>query len=161
MPIYEFYCQYCHTVFSFFSRRINTTTRPGCPKCGRELQRQMSVFSAIGRAKEDDGSMPDIDESRIERVLGELAMEAENLNEDDPRLMAQFMRKFSEKSGLNLGDGMEEALSRLEAGEDPDAIEEQMGDLLDDDNPLGFDMKKKKASFRAAAPFKDETLYEM
>ena len=28
MPIYEFYCPGCYTVFTFFSRKINTTTRP-------------------------------------------------------------------------------------------------------------------------------------
>ena len=35
MPIYEFYCASCHTVFNFLSKRINTDGTPACPKCGR------------------------------------------------------------------------------------------------------------------------------
>jgi putative FmdB family regulatory protein len=35
MPIYEFYCPDCHTVFSFFSSRIDTAVRPACPQCGK------------------------------------------------------------------------------------------------------------------------------
>ncbi|XCN71926.1 MAG: FmdB family zinc ribbon protein [Candidatus Electrothrix aestuarii] len=36
MPIYEFYCQDCNTIFNFFSSRINTEKRPDCPKCGKK-----------------------------------------------------------------------------------------------------------------------------
>ena len=40
MPIYEFYCPDCNTLFNFFSSRINTEKKPDCPKCGRkELDR--------------------------------------------------------------------------------------------------------------------------
>ena len=163
MPIYEFYCENCHTLFNFYSSRINTEKIPFCPKCKKvKLKRQMSPFATIGRAREDEELMPDIDESRMEQALTGLAGEAENLNEDDPRQMAELMRKFSQKSGLNLGDGMEEALSRLEAGEDPDKIEAEMGDLLEGEDP--FALTKKKGGGKSvgrSAPFKDETLYEL
>ncbi len=43
MPVYEFYCPDCHTIFNFFSRRVNTAARPACPRCERpELERQVS-----------------------------------------------------------------------------------------------------------------------
>ncbi|MEI6128202.1 MAG: FmdB family zinc ribbon protein [Pseudomonadota bacterium] len=45
MPIYEFYCTSCNTIFNFFSRTVNVTKRPACPRCGRELERQVSMFS--------------------------------------------------------------------------------------------------------------------
>ena len=162
MPIYEFYCAACNTLFNFFSARVNTEKIPDCPKCGRRLHRRMSSFAVIGRAREpEDELLGNLDESKMERVLGELAMEAENVNEDDPRQMANLMRKFTEKTGLDLGDGMEEALARLEAGEDPEAIEEEMGDLFgDDDDPLSM-LKKKAAGVRKKAPVQDETLYEL
>jgi len=164
MPIYEFYCEDCNTIFNFFSRRINTTTIPDCPKCSRRLQRQMSIFAVTGRAKEEDedNPFPDLDEAKMERVLGELAAEAENINEDDPRQMAALMRKFQAKTGLDLGDGMEEALARLEAGEDPDKVEEEMGDLFDDEDPLGMLKKAKKAvaGYRPP-PATDDTLYDL
>lgn len=163
MPIYEFYCKNCHTIFNFYSSRVNTEKTPFCPKCKKiKLKRQLSPFATIGRAVEDKDMMPDIDESRMEQALAGLAGEAENLNEDDPRQMAEFMRKFSHKSGLNLGDGMEEALSRLEAGEDPDKIEAEMGDLLEGEDP--FALTRKKGGGKSAGrpvPFKDETLYEL
>ena len=159
MPIYEFYCDECNMLFNFFSRGINTTKQPNCPKCDRTLQRQMSTFATIGRAKETDDDFPlDIDESKMESVLSGLAGEAGNINEDDPRQMANLMRKFSDQTGLSLGDGMEEALARMEAGEDPDKIEQEMGDILETEDPFG---KKPKKSIQRTAPVKDETLYEL
>ena len=161
MPIYEFFCPSCNTIFSFYSSRINTSKVPPCPKCTEPLQRQMSLFSTIGRAREeDDAPLPDIDEGRMESVLGELAREAENVNEEDPRQMARIMRKFSEKTGLHLGDSMEEAIARLEAGEDPDSIEQQMGDLLEGEDPFSL-MKKKAKGVKSSIPLRDETLYEL
>lgn len=158
MPIYEFYCDTCNTVFNFFSSRVDTNTSPPCPKCAKDLSRQISMFSTIGRAKEDTG-MPDIDESRMERVMGELAKEAENINEDDPQQMARIMRRFSEQSGMNLGAGMEEALSRMEAGEDPETIEQEMGDILENEDPFTLQTKKKNRGSGRRAPTRDETLY--
>jgi len=160
MPIYEFYCQACHTVFNFFSSRVDTTATPPCPKCQQVLARQISLFSTIGRAKEEEG-MPDIDEGRMERAMGELAREAEGLNEEDPQQMAALMRRFSEKTGMSLGSGMEEALSRMEAGEDPEAIEQEMGNLLDGEDPFTLKARKGSASGKRPAPQRDETLYEL
>ena len=28
MPVYEFYCADCHTVFNFLARRVDTTASP-------------------------------------------------------------------------------------------------------------------------------------
>ncbi|MBC8316378.1 MAG: zinc ribbon domain-containing protein [Desulfobulbaceae bacterium] len=159
MPIYEFYCSECNTLFNFFSRRINTTKQPLCPKCNQTLQRQMSTFATIGKATESSDDFPlDIDESQMEKVLAGLAGEAGNINEDDPRQMANLMRKFSDQTGLSLGDGMEEALARMEAGEDPDKIEQEMGDILENEDPFG---KKTKKSTKRSRPLIDETLYEL
>jgi len=36
-------------------------------------------------------------------------------------------------TGLELGPGMNEALKRMEGGEDPDRIEAEMGNLLEDE----------------------------
>jgi len=160
MPIYEFYCSECNTLFNFFSSRINTSTAPACPKCKRTLTRQISLFSTIGRAKEDDG-MPELDESRIERVMGELAREAETLNEDDPQQMARMMRRFTEQTGMSLGSGMEEALSRMEAGEDPETIEQEMSDILENEDPFTLLARKGGKGQGRQAPLRDETLYEL
>jgi predicted DNA-binding helix-hairpin-helix protein len=122
----------------------------------------MSTFATIGKAKEEDGDDPmaGMDESKMEQAFEGLLREAEGINEDDPRQMAGLMRKFSERTGLNLGDQMEEALSRMESGEDPDQIEKEMGDLFDSDEALTLDAVKKKMTGRKT-PRRDEKLYEL
>ena len=167
MPVYEFYCPDCHTIFNFFSRRVNTEKRPHCPRCGRpELERQVSRFAVSkGRQEaEGDDNMPDIDESRMERAMQALASEAEGLDENDPRQAARMMRKLSEAMGTDLGSGMEEVIRRMEAGEDPDQIEAEMGDLLDAEDPFGgFETKRGGKHVRQSSPRPqvDHTLYEL
>jgi putative FmdB family regulatory protein len=164
MPIYEFYCKDCHTIFNFFSKSINTTKKPKCPSCKtKTLTRQMSAFAFTGKAKED-GDMDDLpfDEGKMEKAMNMLAGEAENISEDDPRQAANLMRKLTDMTGMELGPGMQEALRRMEAGEDPDAIEAEMGDLLEDEEP--FLMPEKKGSAKGtkmAPPRRDETLYDL
>jgi putative FmdB family regulatory protein len=164
MPIYEFYCRDCHTIFSFFSKAIDTTTCPRCPKCKvPQLTRQVSLFAFTGKARES-GDMDDlpIDEARMEKAMAMLGKEAENLDENDPRQAAGLMRRLSDMTGLQLGNGMEEALARMESGEDPDAIESEMGDLLESEEPFLMPGKKKMAGAgRRTAPRRDETLYDL
>ncbi len=164
MPIYEFLCQDCNTIFNFLSSRINTETRPDCPKCGKkELNRQISSFAVIGKAKEEDADDPlaGLDESKMEQAFEGLMREAEGINEDDPRQMANLMRKFSDKTGISMGEPMEEALSRMEGGEDPDQIEREMGDLLDSDDAFSLEGMKKKLRSGPRPPIHDETLYQL
>ena len=167
MPIYEFYCQQCNTIYNFFARTINTVKIPNCPHCqDAPLQRKVSLFAAIsssGRKDEGaaDANMPPIDEARMEQAMGMLAREAEHLNEDDPRQAAQLMRKLSDATGLKMGAGMEEALSRMERGEDPEKIEAEMGDLLEGEEPFVLETASKGNRSKKPAPKVDETLYEL
>ena len=162
MPIYEFYCEECNTIFNFFSRSVNTSKRPLCPKCKRKkLKRQMSTFARITSARQDGGldDLP-IDEARVENAMNMLAMEADRVNEEDPRQAAYLVRKLSDATGLKLGPGMEEALRRMETGEDPEHVEEEMGDLIEEEVPLMFGEKKVRRVKRSL-PLRDETLYEL
>ena len=164
MPIYEFLCPDCNMVFNFFSRRINTEKMPDCPKCGREkIKRQMSTFATIGKANEksDDDLFSEIDEAKMEKAFEGLLQEAGNVNEEDPRQIASLMRRFSDKTGISLGDKIEEALSRLESGEDPDLVEQEMGDLLDGEEGFNLEDMKKKVLSGPKPPTKDDKLYEL
>jgi len=96
----------------------------------------------------------------MERAFESFMREAEHVNENDPKQMASLMRKFTSKTGINLGGSMEEALSRMEAGEDPDQVEKEMGDLFNDEN-LPFDIMKKKTLRENRPAMHDEKLYEL
>ena len=162
MPIYEFYCSECHVIFNFLSSSVNTEKRPLCPRCRKiELERHMSVFSVSrNRSEEDDMSLPDIDERQMEKAMGLLAQEAEHMDENDPRQAADLMRKLTDMTGLDLGPGMEEALNRMEAGEDPEKIEAEMGDILEGEDLFG--LKKKLAKGRKSlSPEVDDKLYDL
>lgn len=163
MPIYEFYCHKCNTIYNFFSKTANTEKIPYCPQCKKiRLKRQMSVFARISRGKDEAAgeNMPPIDEAKMEKAMSMLAGEMDNINEDDPRQAATLMRKLSEATGLNMGPGMEEALSRMERGEDPEKIEAEMGDLLEGEEPFLFSQKAKKGG-RGNKPQVDEKLYDL
>ncbi|MBK1699852.1 FmdB family zinc ribbon protein [Thiococcus pfennigii] len=141
MPVYEFYCPDCHTIFSFFSRRVDTETRPDCPRCARPaLGRRASLFAiSKGRAEAEDGGPdlpPGMDEERMMQALAAMSGELEGIDEDDPKAAARLMKRLFDTTGLRIGDGMAEALRRMEAGEDPEQIEAELGDVLEQEDPF-------------------------
>jgi len=162
MPIYEFYCKKCNTVYNFFSRRVNTEKIPMCPRCTDvPLKRKVSVFyTSSGKSSAETEGLPDIDESRMEKAMAMLASQAEGINENDPRQAAQLLRNLSQAAGLPLGGGMEEALARMERGEDIEQIEKDMGDILDSEDPFAPGGSTKKHR-RKSTPKIDETIYEL
>jgi putative FmdB family regulatory protein len=162
VPIYEFYCDRCNTIYKFFSRRVNTEKIPDCPECRDvRLKRRVSLFATVSRDRSEGGAgVPDFDEKRVEKALASLAGEAERLNEDDPRQAAHLMRRLTEATGLKMGRGMEEALRRLERGEDPEKIEEEMGDIFDEEEPFTFE-ERQRGRMKRPSPRVDETLYEL
>lgn len=168
MPFYEFYCPDCHRLFNFYARRINTTARPACPRCERpEMERQVSLFAISkgrGDSDEDDDALAGMDEAKLERALGSMAGELEHLDENDPKAAAKAMRKLFKEGGLKMGDSMEEAIARMEGGEDPDQIEAELGDTLESDEP--FTLKGGKIGLnetmrRRLPPAIDEGIYEL
>lgn len=164
MPIYEFYCHDCHRILSFLSRGIDTETRPICPRCGRpELQRRVSVFAiSKGRKEPEEGGLPDLDEGKLERAMESMAQEMDGLDENDPRQAARLMRRLYDAAGLPVGGGMAEALNRMEAGEDPEQIEAELGDALEEDPFAGASEKKlKRLRRKYLPPTVDTELYEM
>jgi len=162
MPIYEFYCSRCHTIYNFFSRSVNTGKIPLCPRCPDvPLQRQMSVFATVSGAQESDADnpFPALDEKKMEKELAKLAASAEKMGDNNPRAAVELMRKFSAMTGMKMGAGFEEALKRMENGEDPEKIEAEMGDLLAAEDPFKMQQSGKK-SIRGKARV-DEKLYDL
>ncbi|HLX71628.1 MAG TPA: zinc ribbon domain-containing protein [Verrucomicrobiae bacterium] len=142
MPIYEFACPKCRKIFNFLSKRINPDRLPVCPKCGnKKLEKQLSRFAMTRGLSEpaakgdagDEGPMPDMDDPRVARVMAEMERDMEHMDENNPKHMAQMMRKMKDimPSG-SMPKELDIAIKRLEAGEDPEKIEEDMGDVLGD-----------------------------
>jgi putative FmdB family regulatory protein len=164
MPVYEFYCGDCHTVFNFFSRRVDTTSRPPCPRCKRpKLQRMVSRFATLGKASEAGDDLPgDMDEGKLDGLMESMAREADGMDENNPRQMASMMRKLHEATGMPLDERAQEAIRRMEAGESPEKIEEEMGDVFDEAGPepeMPGGKPRRKA--RRAPPAVDATLYDL
>ena len=162
MPIYEFYCPLCNMIFNFFSRTVNTEKQPICPLCNKtRLHRHMSTFATPRNInEEEDSPLPDMDETRMEKAMTLLAKEAENIDENNPKHAADLMRKLTDMTGMNLGPGMEEALKRMEAGEDPEKIESEMGDILENEDP--FELKQiSMKSKKYQPPRVDDKLYDL
>ena len=164
MPIYEFYCKECNTIFNFFSRSVNTEKQPLCPRCKQNvLERKMSTFATISRGKEkEDAGGSSLDEAKMGEAMSLLAREADRFNENDPKQVAGLMRKLSQITGVQMGKGMEEAIRRIESGEDPEKIEAEMENLIEGEEPFLSDEKKEgKAKPSFQPPEVDETLYEL
>ena len=110
------------------------------------MVKQMSQFATLKGGSEEpastgdsdiengpDGPMPDFDDPRIRRAMGEMERDMEHLDENNPKHMAHMMRKMKDLMPPGtLPKEMDVAIKRLESGEDPEKIEEDMGDVLGD-----------------------------
>ena len=144
MPIYEFACPDCRRIFSFLSKRLKPEGLPTCPRCGnKKLTKQISSFAMLsggtkaesepGEGSGEPGGGPDIDDPRMMRAMSELERDMEHLDENNPRHMAHMMKKMKDLMPPgSIPKEMDVAIKRLEAGEDPEKIEEDMGDVFGD-----------------------------
>ena len=151
MPVFEFLCEDCNRIFSFLARTVGTSKRKArCPKCGgTKISRLLSRFAVARKsasspyAKGQDGagggagdmpaagadSAPDMGPP-MDGAMAELARDFENIDESNPRQLAAAMRRLSAASGEPLDPAMEEVVRRLEAGENPEKVEEAMADAF-------------------------------
>ncbi len=81
----------------------------------------------------DEPPMPDLDDPRVERAMVEMERDMEHLDENNPKHMAHMMKKMKDLMPPGtMPKEMDIAIKRLEAGEDPEKIEADMGDVLGD-----------------------------
>lgn len=114
MPIYEYRCAKCRRKFSVFFRSFSTEVQPVCPRCGdSDVARLVSRVSVLKS-----------EESRLESMADDTSL-LSGLDEDDPKSVARWARKMSREFGEDMGPEFDEAVDRIEAGEDPEAV---MGD---------------------------------
>lgn len=170
MPIYEYYCRENNTIYSFLAKSLSyQNVTPRCPEnTAYFMEKRISGFAFIGKAKDpsEDG-MDDVDDAKMEGVMAELEryMAGFDENNPDPKQMAHLMRKMSSLTGEKLPGEMEEMVRRLESGEDPEKLEAELGDSMDD---LGEGLEGeengeriRKLHRRFMGPKKDPQLYDM
>jgi putative FmdB family regulatory protein len=143
MPIYEFVCPRCRKIFNFLSKTVSSRRIPVCPKCGNaKMVKQVSAFSMPRGVKEPSNpeaaaeggpTMPDMDDSRLMQAMAEMERDMEHMDENNPKHMAHLMRKMKDLMPAgSVPKDLDMAIKRLEAGEDPEKIEQDMGDVLGD-----------------------------
>jgi putative FmdB family regulatory protein len=141
MPIYEYHCGNCNTIYQFLVKTVSGDVAPVCPRCGTGgLARVMSRFSTTG-TRSDDGD--------LDRMADDLT----GLDESDPRAMARAVRKMADRMGEELGPELEHALGRLEAGESPEEVEREL-------EALGFGDEEGTGGAPSGPPHRDPGLYE-
>ena len=121
MPIYEYRCGDCKKKVSVFFRSFSVVNHAEarCPICqGQNLKRLISKVRVIRGPASASGDGGDLDESMFDDV-----------NENDPRSLGRMMRRMADQTGEDLGPEFGEVVSRLEKGEDPEAIEKSMPEL--------------------------------
>ena len=132
MPIYEYRCAGCRRRVSIFFTSFSAADRKAeageieCPNCGsKQLSRLMSkaymVRGGGGESGEFDGGDDAGDMDGLNGMF-------EGLDDSDPRSVARWARRMQDQMGgeMNLGPEFEQALTRIESGEDPDKVMEDM-----------------------------------
>ena len=121
MPIYEYHCHDCRRRVSLFFRSYSDIKdEPSCPRCGGT--RLSRVISRVAVVRSEDSRLDDLSDPSM---LGDL-------DEDDPKSIARWMRKMSAETGEEMPPEFDEVIDRLESGQSPEQIEEAMPDLADD-----------------------------
>lgn len=119
MPIYEYLCHNCTRRVSLLWRSFADAQdrKAICPRCGSpDLSRLISRVAVVRS-----------EESQLESMADPSALSG--LDENDPRSLARFMRQMANETGEDLGPEFDEMVGRLEAGEDPESIEQSMPGL--------------------------------
>jgi putative FmdB family regulatory protein len=135
MPIYEYTCGSCHRKVSLFFPSFSVAEARAaagenvCPRCGshnltRVMSRSYLVRGAGSGSAESDGG--DFDDMDMPGMGDDSLMPG--LDEDDPRAVARWARQMKESLGpdADMGPEFDRALARIEAGEDPERVMDDM-----------------------------------
>jgi putative FmdB family regulatory protein len=126
VPIYEYECQGCRRRVSLLIRRLSAAEAPRCPRCGSAaLSRLMSRFTTV---KSED--------ARLDSLADPSSYG--DLDENDPRSVARFVKKMGQEMGEDLGEDLDAAVDEAMAdGDGPDGGEGPLMDPGGDDGDGG------------------------
>jgi len=108
MPIYEFECRSCRrktTALVMVRERVGDVR---CKHCNSgDLERLWSRFSS-----------PKSEDARLESLADPAALGG--IDEDDPKAVAQFMKRMGREMGEDFGDDIDQAIDEELSGGRPD-----------------------------------------
>ena len=142
MPLYEFHCEPCNTLFSFYSKTIRSSAdSPVCPRCGGGLRKRVTSFSVLERSRNVQSleKLP-FNQQRLADGMQKFRAEHERLRDEDPARAAGMLKKFSRwLGGAHLEEDKKRAMQRVLESDDSlaqkiDALESLSH--ADDDGPV-------------------------
>ena len=140
MPIYEYYCNKCNTLFDFYSMTFSVEKAPVCPRCKGDLKKYVSSFAFSQKMRGPDSL------SMSTKMLYEGMKRLKEHDAKDPEDAARLRKKFSNMMGVNFEEGKKKSDIVLES---------EYGEK-------GMSVKDKPVSDEHnVPPEKDETLYEI
>ena len=107
MPLFEFRCEDCRRRFTLLVGMTAEGAKCVCPKCGGTQLRKLVSRFAVLRTEDD--------------MLDDLADPSTLGDPEDPKAMADWMRRVGREMGEDLGDDFEELVeeaAREESGSD-------------------------------------------
>ncbi|MBE0697806.1 MAG: zinc ribbon domain-containing protein [Anaerolineaceae bacterium] len=117
MPNYEYRCLNCRKRFEIFFTYSQYGTQPIlCPHCKSE-----NVQRRVGRIR-----VARSEESRMDNFSDPSSLDG---LDEDPRALGKMMRRMSGELGEEMGPEFNEVVGRLEAGQSPEQIEQDLPDL--------------------------------
>jgi putative FmdB family regulatory protein len=117
MPNYDYRCKDCHKrfqVFQAYSEYGNKVIT--CTICGST--HVMRIINRVRTLRSDDSRMEHMaDPSQFAGL------------DEDPRAMGKMMRQMGKDVGEDIGPEFDEVVGRLEAGQTPEQIENELPEL--------------------------------
>lgn len=113
MPVYEFFCEPCNTLFSFYSKIVRSSADcPACPRCNGGLHKRVTAFSVVQRSRSVK-SLEDLpfNQQRLTDGMNKFRAEHARLRDEDPARAATMLKKFSRwLGGVHLEEDRKRAL---------------------------------------------------
>lgn len=118
MPLFEYRCEDCKRKFTLLVGMVAEGPKQECPRCGSGQIRKLISRFAIARTEDD--------------ILDDMADPSSLGDPDDPKAMADWMRRVSREMGEELGDDFDELVEEAarEDAEGPAPLSEN-GDAGD------------------------------
>lgn len=151
MPIYEFLCEECRTVFSFHSSGVDTSTVPCCPKCSNTaMKKQFSVFSTNRKAEQYDET----------KVLEGFDRLIDGVEEEKAENIAGRLLDFAETSGIKFNTQTENDLAEYMAGDKTELLKTKFDSQIELDSS-SFSKGEVFVQKEGRSYLLDEKLYDL